>query len=210
MGLLIALVVLYVATLIIDKKVFPEIYAKTSINPFTVFHKALCLVMGVFVFLLIPIDGEITELFGLAILVEIVAIALFALLNLKYKEPKMIAIVTAIHAVYGLAFSARFLVWFLSFALNMGGLALGQDWKLGSSISLFGGGVKENQPETIKGSGIIEQINEDAQRNLDNMNAAREAEKERNNEAAEAYAQHMGFNSAADAEAMGVKTGKQD
>ena len=209
MAIFIVLVVLYLLTTLINKFVYPKIYEKTSKNPFTILHKVLCIVMGVFMFLLIPIDGEVSEFFGLAIAVEIISIALFVVLNLKYKEPKMIAIVTAIHAVYGFAFSARFLVWILSFALNMGGLVLGQDWKFGSSVTLFGG-VKERQPETIKGSNIIEEINENAQKDRDAWNAAQEAEKERANEAAEAYAQHLGFNSAADAENMGIKTGKRD
>ena len=42
------------------------------------------------------------------------------------------------------------------------------------------------------------------------IRAAQEAEKERNNEAAEAYAQRYGFESADEAEDYGLKTGKKD
>ncbi len=203
------LAVFFIGTIFIDKKVFPKIYAETSKNPFTIFHKALVLVMGACMFLFMPIDDEVPEMLGIGIAIELVCVALLALLNLKYKVPAMIEKMTAIHAAYGIGFSIKFFIWFVSFALNMGGLVLGQDWKFGSDIKLFGG-LKENPPETIKGSGVVDEINKDMQNAREQANAASEAQRAADNERAEAYAQSVGFNSADEAEAAGVKTGKRD
>jgi hypothetical protein len=208
-ALLIIVAICFIATIIFDKKVFPKIYSETGKNPFTIIHKALVVVMGACMFLLLPIDDEVPEMLGMGIGIELACIAIFALLNLKYKEPKMIAMMTGIHAVYGIGFSIKFFIWIVSFAFNMGGLFLGQDWRFGSSIKLFGG-VKETPPETIKGDNIIDKMNAEADEMRKRDAAWREAEKVANNEAAEAYAQHQGFKSADDAEAFGVKTGKRD
>ena len=201
------MVAFYVATVYIDKNVFPKIYEETSINPFGFFHKVLCVVMGACFFLLMPVEDGISEFFVIGILIEVVSIGLFALLNLRYKDPKMIAKITGIHAIFGIAFSVRFLIWFLSFAVNLAGLFLGGSWQFGSSVKLFGG-FKEVEPETHEGSNIIDSINKEAQTRSDNIAAANEAERARNNEAAEAYASSHGFSSADEAESFGVKTGK--
>ena len=206
---IIVIAVFFAATFFIDKKVFPKIYEETSVNPFNFLHKVLCVVMGASVFLMMPVEGDVPELLGLAIAVEVVSIGLFALLNLKYKDPKMIAKITALHAVYGIAFSARFVIWFASLAFNMSGLLLGRDWKFGSSFKLFGG-MKINEPETIEGSNVIENINKESQNLYDNIKTTDEAATERNNEAAEAYAQSQGFSSADEAEDFGIKTGRQN
>ena len=207
--LLIVVAICFIATIIFDKKVFPKIYSETGKNPFTIIHKALVVVMGACMFLLLPIDGEVPEMLWIGIAIELACIALFALLNLKYKEPAMIAKMTGIHAVYGIGFSVKFFIWFISFACNMAGLVLGGDWKFGSDIKLFGG-VKETPPETIKGSNVVDNVNAAMDNSRAQSNAAYEAQKAADNERAEAYAQSQGFGSADEAEAFGVKTGKRD
>lgn len=209
-AILILVAVCFIATLFIDKKVFPKIHAETGKNPFTIFHKALILVMGACMFLLIPFEeGETPEMLGMGIAIEIACIVILALLNLKYKEPAMIAKMTGIHAVYGIGFSVKFFVWVISFAFNMAGLVLGGDWKFGSDFKLFGG-VKTNPPETIKGSNVVDDVNAAMDNSRAQSNAAYEAQKAADNERAEAYAQKQGFDSADEAESYGVNTGKRN
>ena len=192
-GILITLIIVfYIATLFIEKKVFPEMYAKTSIKPFNFLHKVLCAVIGIVLFLLIPSDGEVPEMLMVGIIIELVAIALLVLLNLKYKAPGMIAKATVIHVIYGIAFSARFFFWFLSVSASLSGLVLGR-------------GIEGKVPSFFGNYDPAKVVEDDRRRRREE-----EAKKERENEHAEMVARIYGFSSADEAERFGVRTGKID
>jgi len=200
--LVVALIVLFIASVILNKKVFPSIYAKTKINPFTFVQKLLCAVIGLSLLLCL---GD-TDYAGLVIIAIVLCVILLALSNLRYKNLKYIAIVTLANTVFGIAFSVRFAIWVLSLAANMAGLVLGGKWSMRSDFSLFGS-KKYYVAEEHEADNPVPEW--DAQRQADAA-AFAESEKERNNEAAEAYAQSQGFSSADEAEDYGIKTGKQD
>lgn len=190
--LIIAIIAFFIISFYIEKSVFPKLYRETRKNPFTFFHKILCVAMGMFFIILLPFEDN--DVWGYGILAEVVAIGLTVLLNLKYKEPKLIAKVTAIQVAFGIAFSVRFALWIVMLAFSMSDLVLGRGEWSGTKMKLFGS-FDYNQ--------IAAQRDEE-------IRAAQEAEKERNNEAAEAYAQSYGFESADQAEDYGLKTGKKD
>ena len=181
--LIITIIVFYIATLFIDKMVYPKMYAETSINPFNFFQKLLCAVLGISMFAYMAFIDNFEFLAVLPIiLIDLVLIGLLALLNLKYKKPALIVKATIVHTIYGIAFSVRFLFWILMLAFKLFGHTTD------SLPVLFG--YRASQQSMAE--------------------AADEAEKERNNEAAEVYAQSQGFSSADEAEDYGVKTGKKD
>ena len=207
MAIFITVFALFALSYFLERKVFPKLYRQTHKNPFTFFHKVLCAVMGIFFIILIPFEDN--NVWGYGVLVELIAIGLTVLLNLKYKDPKLIAKVTAIQVVFGISFSGRFFLWLLILALNFGGIVLGQSWSLSAGFPLFGK-FKLTDGEVFEGSGVVDAVIEAGKQNADSVSASINAEKERNNEAAEAYARSYGFESADEAEDYGLKTGKKD
>lgn len=180
--LVILIIVFCIATIVIDKSVFPKMYAETSINPFNFLQKLLCAVLGIsmFGYMAVAEDGDFSSVLPV-ILIDLALIGLLALLNLKYKKPGLVVKATVIHTVYGIAFSARFFFWIIMLAGKLFGHTGG------SLPALFGYRAEQQQ----------------------RAEAAKEAENERANEAAEAYAQSYGFSSADEAEDYGFETGKR-
>jgi hypothetical protein len=213
LAMLVLLIAFFIATIFIDKKVFPKIYAETSKDPFTTFHKVLIFIMGASMLLIFPFEEEVSTL-GIGIAIEFACVALLVLLNLKYKEPAMIAKMTAIHTVYGIGFSIKVMAWIISFAFNLGmSIISPQGWKLGSSVKLFGGvKSKSNYNVTLNNteSNVVDDVNAAMESSRAQSNAAYGAQRAADNERAEAYAQSQGFGSAEEAESYGIKTGKRD
>ncbi len=210
MAILITVLVFFIASLIFDKKVFPAVYAKTAINPFNFLQKLLSFVFTLSLIGYIPgMNDSVPGILLGSILVEVVLVALFALLNLKFKDPKYIVLVTALQVVFSVAFAARALIWLIMLALNFGGLALGQSWSIGSNFKLFGD-FKSTEHETIEGSHILDKINEDAKQRAEANKKSAEAEQKRRDEKADAIAASYGYSSAEEAEDHGISTGKYD
>lgn len=181
--LIVTILVFYAATIFINAHVFPKMYAETSINPFNFLQKLVCAVLGISMFGYMAVVEEFDFLAIVPIiLIDLVLIGILALLNLKYKKPGLIVKATVIHTIYGVAFSATFFFWIIMLAGKLFGHTSG------SLPPLFGYRAEQQS----------------------RAEAAAEEERERVNEAAEAYAQSQGFSSADEAEDYGVKTGKQD
>lgn len=134
--IIIFVVVFFTASIILESKIFPDLYAKTSINPFGLLHKILCAVIGLSFYLCIPVDGEI-GLVPVGIIAEVISIGLLVLLNLKYKSPAQIAKVTALQFVYGLGFSVKFFFWVIEVSAYFANIVLGKGSGSGSAPQLF-------------------------------------------------------------------------
>lgn len=168
----------------LTKGIATKIYQKTGVNTLNIIHKILWYVqlMG-FAF------GFSAQSLVLLIVTIIVGITLHTVLTLKAGIPN--AIITGVVQGVGGAIIA-----FANFAFFVLGLVTGSGSKLGGMFSIDTSIAEVNELNAVTQEQVAQQ------------QATAQAAERAKNEAADAYAQRLGFRDADDAERAGVDTGK--
>lgn len=200
-------------------KYFQGVYNRTGKNPFTKLHQ----IFSALIFTPILLNLANPDVIPVPILVAIglVSSTILVLMNLKLKDPTTIAVCSLFQIIFGVFFFIRAFLMILIAVWNGVSHITGFDqinYNPMKIVVLKGGKLKEQRVEgdlTVENNGNDNAfigndiVSADAARRAQTT-AFAEAERERNNEAAEAYAQSYGFSSADEAEDYGIKTGKKD
>jgi hypothetical protein len=148
------------------------------------------------------------------VVIGVVCSAILVLMNLKYKDPKIIVFCSLCQIIFGLFFLVRAFLGILILLWNVIADVTGNfshiNYNPMKIVVDKGGKLKEQRIETDSfpegegsGSDIMADIASSQQQSRDASAAAAQADQARRNEADEAYAQKHGFDSKHDAEDHG-------
>lgn len=211
--LLIALVVGYIVANKLIIKYFQNVYSKTGQNPFSFVYQLFSAL--IFTPMLLNLANPEFIPVPVLVVIGVACAAILVVMNLKLKDVKTIVFCSICQIIFGLFFLVRAFLGILILLWNVVANVTGNfphiRYNPMKIVVDNGGNLKEQRIETDavpeeEGNGDAfmgyDVAGADAQRKAEAA-AFAEAEKERNNEAAEAYAQSYGFDSKQDAEDHG-------